>query len=241
MSTAGKKPMLQFDSQVISDSDNDELLSQTTPLKRKPTFKVPATPMKKKIAPLPYDKTKLLTKFEQVLLDNTAVNHNYTRRAGLEIPEYTFQYLRNNFVLKLNNGEPISCFLCINGALTIYDFNDDDVDILNHLLHFIMKKFSVNVDANAYVEMRKGETQFIRADRLTTYWDKDGLPIRCLPVTAFQAKVAVKVIGLQYRESHDPLMTKQTVRLLLHLEQVQVISPGDGRIGIENGQVCLFQ
>lgn len=228
----------------ITDSDDEGLpITQSTPIKRKASaaFKVPATPMKKvnRQQHHPYDESMLLDKFSKQELDNAIVNHNYTRRAGIELPEYTFQYLRNNFVLKLNNGEPLTCFLCVNGALTIYGFNNQDVDLLNNLLRFIMKKFKVNFDTHVQVELRKDETQFIRADRLTTYWDVDCKKIRCLPLTAFQGKVAIKVIGLQYRESQDTSTTKQTVRLMMHLEQVQVISPHDGKV--ENGEACIWE
>jgi hypothetical protein len=231
------------DEEVEEDvQQQQQPLAQSTPLKRKASssavFKIPATPMKKVSRQLPYDMSILLEKFPKQVLDNTVVNHNYTKRAGIEFPEFTFQYLRNNFVLKLNNGEPLSCFLCVNGALTIYGFNNNDVVIFNHLLRFIMKKFNVNFDTHVQVELRVNETQFIRSDRLTTYWDKDYQKIRCLPLTAFEGRVAVKVIGLQYRESQDPSNTKQTVRLMMHLEQVQVISPGDGRV--ENGEACLW-
>lgn len=244
MSAAGKNMAMDYamsaESQCLTDTeDEDGLLTQATPPKRKAVFKVPATPMKKKVSrQLPYEMSILLEKFPKQLLDNTIVNHNYTRRAGIEFPEFTFQYLRNNFVLKLNNGEPLSCFLCVNGALTIYGFNNNDVVIFNNLLRFIMKKFNVNFDTHVQVELRMNETQFIRSDRLTTYWDKDFQKIRCLPLTAFEGRVAVKVLGLQYRESQDPSNTKQTVRLMMHLEQVQVISPGDGRM--ENGEACLW-
>jgi hypothetical protein len=246
--SAGKKATNNDDDDAIlidsqdDDVNDEQLLSQSTPLKRKTSsvFKISATTMKKpNRQQCPYDETILLEKFTKELLHSTYINNIYTSHFGMELPEYTFHYLRNNFVLKLNNGEPLACFICVNGALTIYNFNNDDVVLFNNLIHFLMKKLNVNFDTHIQVELKKDENQFIRSDRFTTYWDKDRQKIRCLPLTMFQGRVAVKVIGLQYRESQDPDTTKQIVRLMMHLEQVQVISLGDGRM--ENGEACIWE
>ena len=203
--------------------------------------------MKKKAKlSFPYNMLTLLNAFGKRHLDNVQVNYNYTKKGGLHLPQFTFQYLKNNFILKLNfNGNLThSCFLTSNGALAIFNPCNVDIDILNNLLAFLMTKLNVNSSTHVGMELEKGETMFLRADRLTTCWDKDGKLLTSLPKNAFQAKIAVKVMGVMFRDcsENDTASTTTTTAtkcmMLTHLEQVQVVEvdrPDDGAIA-----KCLF-
>ena len=171
---------------------------------------------------LPVDMKILKNKFGDEALKNVIVNNNLIRRARIDLPEYTFQYIKDNFVLKLNDGKPFDCFVSNTGALTIFNFPLDDVVVLNQLLRFLCTKLHVNMMKFQPMYIKAEDvTQFIQVDRLTTYWDKQANQIKYLPRSAFSGYVAVKVMGLCFREPADE-NEMPSVKLLMHIDQVMV-------------------
>ena len=189
---------------------------------------------------LPVDMKILKTKFDEDQLKNITVNNNLIRRAGKDLPEYTFQYFKNNIILKLNDGKPFDCFVSNTGALTIFNFPLDDVVVLNQLLRFLCGKLHVNMMKFQPMYIKaEDSTQFIQVDRLSTYWDKQGKQIKYLPRNAFSAYAAVKIMGVCFREPVDE-NDKPSVKLLIHIEQVMVNEIYKNIDAMLANPTCLF-
>jgi hypothetical protein len=184
-----------------------------------------------------YDEHMLQNKFGASALVNVIVNDNYTRAGSSRMYGFTFQYLKKNFILPLNNGEPLGCFVTNNGALAIFSPPSEDIKVLNNLTSFLMDKFNVNVSVHTKVEIQNDRPLFIRSDCLTTYWNKTGQKITALPITAFQGKVALKIMGLMYYEATDGSGATK-VKLSVHMEQVKVMEEGNGDDNLTKD--CMF-
>ena len=144
---------------------------------------------------------------------------------------FRFEYLRDNLVMKLNQGQPISCFRSSNGALALYDVSPEDVNVLNNLLHFLIHKFNVvDGDGDCTVtsskELKVNETIFLRQDALTKFFDDKSKQISSLPKSAFTGNVAIKIMGLQFffgNCNNGESKSHCQVKLLIHLMQVRVM------------------
>ena len=183
-----------------------------------------------------YNVKLLEISFGSYSLKNVMVNTNYIHRSGLDLPDITFQYLKKNFVMKLNEGKEVSCFRTRNDSLALFDVRIEDVAVLNNLLHFLIEKMNVNLDKNVVEELDKNETLFFRSDRLTSYFDVNCKKIESLPKLSFEGNVAVKVMGLQFHKSKRD-DGSQVVKLLIHLEQVRVL---DDERTMEEKAECMF-
>ena len=173
-----------------------------------------------------YDEELLLKKFGFTALKNIIVNDNYIRSGSSRMSGFTWQFLKKNFVLPLNNAQPLGCFVTNNGSLAIFSPPLEDIQALNNLLPFIMEKLNVNASAHVKVEFDTDKPLFIRDDSLSLFWNKDGQKISLLPRVAFQGKVALKVMGLMYYEGVDGSGCTR-VKLSVHLEQVKVMDEGN--------------
>ena len=186
---------------------------------------------------LEYDERLLTNKFGYHALRNVVINDNYTKKVqqtGL-LPNISFQYLKSNFIFKLNNGLAVSCFRTCNGSLALFDVRMEDFDVLNNLLYFLMDKLHIDKVKNTPQLCEKNDTLFVRNDRLTQFFDCKCGKIAQLPATSFHGNVAIKVMGLQFHNSATTEGQK-TVKLLIHLLQVRVLD------NVENVDVneCLF-
>jgi hypothetical protein len=220
----------------MASEDQEMVALPTKRLDNDSVFKLPhpsATPMmqrrlKLKTKKVLYDEDLLLKKFGTAALANVIVNDNYTYSKGASrMNGFTWQYLKKNFILPLNNSEQLGCFLTNNGALAIFSPPLEDIKTLNSLLSFLLEKLKVNHDAHTKVEFDVDKPLFIRGDCMTSYWNKEGNKMISLPSKAFQGKVALKVMGLMYYESCNG-SGFPNVKLSIHLDQVKVLDEGIG-------------
>lgn len=221
--------------------DKEEFMK--LPMKRATNFILPhpsASPLlKKRKKDVTYNEALLEGQFGRKALSNVIVNNNYSQNVGAKVDGFTFQFLRNNFVLPMNKGNEMGCFICENGALTIFSPTNEDIKILNNLLRFLMKKLNVNPATHTSVDLEEDAmTLYSRPDRMSTFWNKDGKMISALPKVAFQGKVALKIMGLFFFQGKDP-NAAPSVKLLHHLEQVQVLSEGNGEDDLLKS--CMFK
>jgi hypothetical protein len=203
-----------------------------------PLATTPTVVLKRKRPAFEYDEELLKKTFGEYQMNNVTINHNYIRRNGVELAEYTFQYLRKNFVLKLNDGGSISCFVSRNGAIALFNVRKSDYVVFNNLLKFLLCKVNVDSSKNMIVPLDPEETCFVRTDQLTTYWNLEGGRINELPRYNFEANVALKVMGLQFRKMQavdDEAANVYEVKLLLHIDQVRVLKKED-----ELEDKCMF-
>jgi hypothetical protein len=213
------------------------------PMKRTTNFTLPhpsdSPLLKKRKKDLACNEGLLEGQFGRKALCHVIVNNNYSQNVGAKVDGFTFQFLRNNFVLPMNKGNEMGCFICENGALTIFSPTNEDIKILNNLLRFLMKKLNVNSETHTIVELEQDAmTLYSRPDRMSTFWNKDGKMISALPKLAFQGKVALKIMGLFFFQGKDP-NAAPSVKLLHHLEQVQVLSEGNGEDDLLKS--CMFK
>lgn len=191
-----------------------------SPLLKQQANDLPPPLLKRQGNVLKYNKRLLQSTFPSNMLENVTVNDTFTPRGMAE--EYTFKYLRDNLILKVNEGRAdVTCYLTTNKALALFNVRVEDVDILNNLLTYLMEKLNIDT-AYHPSKMEALETLFIRPERLTTYFDKDWERINKLPNTCFNGNVVLKVMGLQLHSPKKNGMVK-TVKLLIHLEQVRVV------------------
>ena len=202
----------------------EQLDSQIMPpptLKRQSdVITVAGTPPTKRRLPQNYvDHQRLYDIFGTNNLNRVALQERMKTK-GRNIPDLTLKYFRDNIHLKLFEGKPLDCYLTSNGSLAIFNFDPADVDILNELLCFLLKKFEINPIAFKPNEIEKKATQFIRVDRLSSFWDKECKLIGNLPSHAFVGKVNIKVIGLILQKPSAGGFS--TSRLMIHVDQVKV-------------------
>lgn len=201
-------------------------------------FKTPMAPKKKVAIVRPSVKINeelLIEAFGTSLLHNTSFEDRKPQANGaLELKNFHFRYLKTNFILKVNKGFETNCFQSSNGAIALFDVNDETIEVLNHLLFFLLKKFPVD-PAFTPLPMDKSTTLFIRPDRLSLFYNSDNMKIDSLPQVGFYGNVALKVIGLQFYIGADNM---KTVKLLVHISQIRV--NGQGQYGEGNNDECMF-
>jgi hypothetical protein len=154
--------------------------------------------------------------------------------------QMTYQALPANFEMMLNkNGPLMNCFFTTANSLAIYNFSDTDVDMLNALLHYLIKTLNAKPTYKP-LEMEKGHdglmTKFIPCDVHSEYFNKNSLIIRALPSYCFQAEVRLKVMGLQY-DSYDG---NDTVKLFIRIQQVKVMEDYDNFNGVTGDFMTMF-
>ena len=211
-------------------------------------FKIPATPKKKRIVatitPLkkkeqiqPYDEALLARTFGAYALNNIVLDEKEPQQTGAikDLKNFRFRFLKNNFIIKVNGGEEVECFQSSNGAIALFNVNDDTVNLLNQLLSYLLHKFPAD-PRFAITEVEKGATLFIRPDRLSSFFNMDGSRLELLPQTGFRGNVALKVIGLQFYNGNEGA---KTVKLLIHVSQIRVTGRGCGG-GREGEEPCMF-
>lgn len=194
---------------------------------------------KRKYMDFPYNEDLLHKKFSVYDLEHVDFNDNKIERKGdPDFIDFTFQYLKKNFLLKINDGKAVSCFWTDSGALAMFDVRQDDLEVLNNLHNFLLCKKNVNPNKNFALLYKNNDALFIRGDRLTTFWNEEGGRLYELPRTAFTANVAIRVIGLQYHKMKalDGMeMDLYEVKPLIHLAQVRVLSESTGE-----EEFCMF-
>jgi hypothetical protein len=158
-----------------------------------------------------------------------------------DVNGFSVKYVFKNFILKLNNGNEMDCYMSVNGALAIFKPLLDDIKTINNVLRFFIEKLGVNTSAHTVVEMDENSSAlFSRPDRLTTYWNKEGQRIDGLPKTCFRGKVALKIMGAMWYQI-DGNEEKPRIKVFQHLEQVQVIKSGcQEDNGEERSNTCIF-
>jgi len=171
------------------------------------------------------DETLLEEKFGHVTLSSASIGNVSGKMPG-KMDGYSFYYLRKNIRFVMKDGEELNCHVTSNGALAIYSPPRNDMELLNKLLHFLMKKF--NIGAHTTVELDlDAEVFYCRPDRLSTFWDKDAKSLEALPRLFFRGKIAVKIMGIfLFQEPNVNVAPK--AKLLIHLEQVKVMEAGNG-------------
>jgi hypothetical protein len=178
----------------------------------------------------------LQARFGSQLLNEVKLNDKYNlsfaKKQTCQAME--FLYLKKNFILILNRGCLTSCFVSRNGALAIYDCSDEDVEVLNQLLTYLITE--LKVEAKEAKLLEKSKTQFFRDDRLSTFFNNQCDKINVLPKPCFKGQVALKVMGLQVDNN------KNHVKLLTHLHQVRVVVEVHQDDGDDDGEMngCIF-
>ena len=162
----------------------------------------------------------LLQTFDKKTLQSVLTNDNYkptvvkSRIADLEV-----KFLRNNFYLKLNNGQDMECFVCSNGALTIFGFHSNDIEVINRLSTFLVARLEGDKEYHVTLMQDGNNAYFFQPDRLTSYFNKDGQSIPALPPYAFTGRVRLRIIGLTLYKKDGKMCAKP----IIHLDQVKVV------------------
>jgi hypothetical protein len=163
---------------------------------------------------LPYDVELLSSRFDKFGRNKFAFCNK-----NVFLPDITYKYFHENLCLKLNASTPLDCFFTCNGSLTIFNFSNDDVDLLNQLLRYLVKSLGINKYEAEEVE--KDVTQYLHVDCLSSYWDSTCQRLNSLPSSAFTSKIMIKIMGLVlYKKRQSDVMM---VKLLYYVDQVKVI------------------
>lgn len=185
---------------------------------------------RRKRGPFVFDRDILHAAFSPQALADVIVQSNTIRRVGKDMAEYTFQYLKKNFILKLNAAGPVSCFTTSNGALALFDVRHEDYDAINNLHKFLLCRLNLDPAKTIVKSLDPNETLFLRDDAMTTFWNRDGKRISQLPACCIECNVAVKIMGVQLCKKTSEVQDGSSqsdiyeVKPLVHLEQVRVLS-----------------
>ena len=238
---------------VLPQLDIDENTLLFLPHDDVPPTPSPATaaannhPLKKRARlSFAYDKNILMNTFGP--LDGVAMNNNYIRREGVDLSEYTFRYLKKNIMFKINDGSILSCFMSRNGALAMFDVPHKDIEALNNLLKFLLDKINMDSSKVTLSLLSNMDTIYVRADRLSNYFLRNGRRIQELPNCNFEANVALKIMGIQFYRRVHPLEKEATttteerseVKLLMHLDQVRIANTCNGKENETCEPICMF-
>ena len=123
-------------------------------------------------------------------------------------------YLKENFLIRLNNSKTLRCFATTGGYITIFNLSQDDVIMLNSLLYTLGMQANNKTWPRYYIEEN---SQFFKMDNGTRIYNKNSESIgRELLTNAFEGKVCLKVMGFYE--------TKQAseIALLAHIHQLKV-------------------
>ena len=179
-----------------------------------------------------YEAKVLHDAFGKEFLDSIVINPNCIQRFDFDIGDYKFQYLKKNIIFKVNGGGSVNCYVTRNGSLAMFDVRREDLVVLNNILKFLLNKIDADPAHNNLKLLNYMEPQYARPDRFTTYWNHDGTRLNKLPVHNFDANVALKIFGIQYRQTKEldecvggvGVDNESQVKLLFHLQQVRVIN-----------------
>jgi hypothetical protein len=155
--------------------------------------------------------TLLHTAFGKKTIDSLTVLLSQPKNNGSS--QTTYQMLSKSFELTLNKvcGTPLDCFLTTSGALTIFNFDEKDMEILNVLLHHLIKVLNVKPMYEPLLMERGNDSimvKFFPCDAETQYFNKNWLIIRTLPYYCFHAQVTLAIKGLQFQSFGDSNMVK---------------------------------
>ena len=125
---------------------------------------------------------------------------------------YTF--LTKPITLKVDGGNIQRCFVTVNGAISIFEMRPHDLSDLNNINFYLAKLSNNPLYKQKY--LAEGITQFFKRDVNTQCFDKNGLRTPVLPKYAFNAHVALKILGLRYNPE------TMECSLMIHVDQLKL-------------------
>ena len=144
--------------------------------------------------------------------------------------------LERNLHLTFNKGHKMHCQQTRNGGLTIFNLSSQDVKVLNNLLIFLLYKFKVDSNTHFPNLLPMTEIIYITIDHFSKFLDASNEHVLRLPFVCFNAKVSVKIMGVQFKWNEN--VQQYEAKLIIHLDEL-VLDETEEELKYKNRN-CIF-